>query len=243
MTTTAITQAATFDTDTGRSPKIREQAVLVIMMPKGYTYQTSDICTTISALDERSEEGVVDVSPVEEASGANAHFEMVNGSDSFITWPLQEENITLSASSNVICQATDESNSSLIVMLSNSIMIPGGLEEVGNNACISSWTSPLLESAKAVLTMLEESLCETLKYYLSSKGIAAYNSAEHVSVDGSGGDIDDDDGGDTNIDDGGDTNIDDVDDGGGICVTKGSNGDGDYGDVAKFNGGISCGKF
>ena len=126
MTTTATTQTATFDT--GRSPKIhvQGQAVLVIVMNHSHTEifrnQTSDICTTISVLDERSEEGVVDVSAVEEACGVNAHFEMVNGSDSFITWPPQEENTTLSASSNVICQATDESNSSLIVV-SNSVVI------------------------------------------------------------------------------------------------------------------------
>ena len=211
-------------------------------------------CTTISPLDERSEEGVVDVSPVEEACSANDNFVMVNGSDSFITQPPQEENMTLSATSSnnneaitcqatdesnsslivvpnsvVIhdelnvsfddggdtniddggnrCQATDESNSSLIVMSSSSIMILGGLEEVGNNAYISSCTSPLLESDKAVLTTLEESLCENLKYFIGS----AYNSG-HVSVDG---DINDDSGG--------------------ICATKGSNGDGDYG--------ISCGKF
>ena len=224
MTTTATTQVATFDT--GRSPKIRGQAVLVIVMNHSHTEifhnQTSDICTTISALDERSEEGVVDVSAIEEACGVNVHFEMVNGSDSFITWPPQEENITLSASSNAICQATDESNSSLIVMSSNSIMIPDELEEVGNNAYISSCTSPLLESDKAVLTTLEEPLYENLKYYLGLKSIAAYNSGH-----GSGGDIDDDGGGDTNIDDGGGG-----DDGGG-CM-KGSIGDmNDY----------SCGKF
>ena len=174
MTTTATTQAATFDTDTGRSSKAQGQTVLLIMMPKGYTYQTSDICTTISALDERSEEGVVDVSAIEEACSANAYFEMVNGSDSFITWPPQEENITfLAISTNnneaIICQATDESNSSLIVV-PNSVVIPDELEEVGNS--ISSCTSPLVESAKAVLTMLEEPLCETLKYCLGLKGIA-----------------------------------------------------------------------